>query len=1036
MIKIFHLSDIHIHNLKFHQEYHQVFEKFFFLIKQEKPDVVVIGGDLADKKTQLSPEYFDLCSWFLKNIADLSKLIIIPGNHDGIISNESRLDAITPVVNALSHKNIIYLKRSGEHKFNDDVVFNHLSIFDRNGWKNPSDPTKINIALYHGSISGCKLDNGWQLDNGDDELSIFQSHDFAMLGDIHLANQVLDQQGRVRYPGSFIQQNFGEMNNKGFLIWEIKDKNKFNVKHIIIPHPKPFITIQADKEIPQELSIPEGSRVRVITGAELSFVSSKEIVDLIKSQFNVESVSVVDGKHISRQINKEFTFKSEDLFKTKQDILFLEYLKANNIPETQIQKVLELDKQISSQINEYRYKEDIVQFEILDLEWSNFFQFGENNYINFQDKIGTIGIFGENQSGKSSIIDTLIYTIYGDVSKKIKKNVFVINHNADFCLGKVRIKVENNIYTISRRTQKVKKKLKGEEVIDAQVQVEFISYNVLTGETISLNGEGTQETNKNIRNTFGDIDYLLLTSISSQFGSFQFIDERSTNRKELLGKLLKLDVFGKKYDIANKKAKELKVLLKKYDNTDFESQIIEQNEHLTKTEKVILEIEQQQKDVLNKEVLLLDKKTQLKLQIINISGSVFQTNISSLNELYEKQHGLTNKINFHFTKAKEIECQIKNLKEKLLLLPQEDKLQKNFNESFTKLSKLDKEKKLLENEIKTLSQKVQLLKQVPCGEQFPNCKFIKDAFEASGKIGQKTFELKEITTQWEKQVEEDQLNRKTLNEFQLLNKDFQQKTKIFQENGSILEQVKTSFKSLEEEINVILSRKEEYEKIQQLKEQNNKIVAEVDKIDQNIQQLSFTKEKLVKDLLVYSRNIGSFEEKITNFKKEQQSFLLLKEEFELYEKYLECVHPSGIVYLLIKQTLPLINKEINSLLSNVVNFSVELANEDDRLEVYVKKPNMKPTLIEGCSGAERTIASLGIRLALLFISSIPRSDKFILDEPALWLDKNNFEGFLNLLEVIKVYFNNIIIITHLEALKEVADVVLNVSIEDQRSKVW
>ena len=48
--------------------------------------------------------------------------------------------------------------------------------------------------------------------------------------DIHKTNQILDTEGRVRYPGSTVQQNFGETDDKGFLIWDIESKTKFSCK--------------------------------------------------------------------------------------------------------------------------------------------------------------------------------------------------------------------------------------------------------------------------------------------------------------------------------------------------------------------------------------------------------------------------------------------------------------------------------------------------------------------------------------------------------------------------------------------------------------------------------------------------------------------------------------------------------------------------------------------------------------------------------------------------------------------------------------
>ena len=85
---------------------------------------------------------------------------------------------------------------------------------------------------------------GWIMEHGEDDLSIFEGHDFAFLGDIHKTNQILDFNGRIRYAGSTIQQNHGETNDKGFLIWDIRDRDDWDVKHVIMKNPKPFITIE------------------------------------------------------------------------------------------------------------------------------------------------------------------------------------------------------------------------------------------------------------------------------------------------------------------------------------------------------------------------------------------------------------------------------------------------------------------------------------------------------------------------------------------------------------------------------------------------------------------------------------------------------------------------------------------------------------------------------------------------------------------------------------------------------------------------
>ena len=51
----------------------------------------------------------------------------------------------------------------------------------------------------------------------------------------------------------------------------------------------------------------------------------------------------------------------------------------------------------------------------------------------------------------------------------------------------------------------------------------------------------------------------------------------------------------------------------------------------------------------------------------------------------------------------------------------------------------------------------------------------------------------------------------------------------------------------------------------------------------------------------------------------------------------------------------------------------------------------------------------------------PRVTLFILDEPGTALDEENMEGFIRILELIKVYFKNVLLISHLDSLKDCVD---------------
>ena len=136
---------------------------------------------------------------------------------------------------------------------------------------------------------------------------------------------------------------------------------------------------------------------------------------------------------------------------------------------------------------------------------------------------------------------------------------------------------------------------------------------------------------------------------------------------------------------------------------------------------------------------------------------------------------------------------------------------------------------------------------------------------------------------------------------------------------------------------------------------------------------------------------------------------------------MRAMHPNGIAYDIIKRSLPVINCEISKVLSNVVDFEVFFETEDNRLDIYLKHPDRDPSPLEMASGAEKTVSAMAIRLAFIAVSTIPRSQLFVLDEPGTALDEENMEGFIRILELIKVYFKNVLLISHLDSLKDCVD---------------
>ena len=208
--------------------------------------------------------------------------------------------------------------------------------------------------------------------------------------------------------------------------------------------------------------------------------------------------------------------------------------------------------------------------------------------------------------------------------------------------------------------------------------------------------------------------------------------------------------------------------------------------------------------------------------------------------------------------------------------------------------------------------------------------------------------------------------------------------------------------------------RESIENFEKLLEEKSMLSREKDSVDN---KLNFLKE----EVLNLYKNKGSIEQKFTEISNQKEDFCNLEEEHTTLDLYMKCMHPNGISYDIIKKRLPIINSEISKILTNIVDFEIFFENDEQKLDILIRHPKHAPRPIEMGSGAEKTIASMAIRLALLNVSTLPKGDIFILDEPGTALDAENMEGFTRILDMIKTQFRTVMLISHLDGLKDVVD---------------
>ena len=1034
-IKIAHISDVHIRKLKYHKEYRVVFERLYEKLREEEPDIIVNTGDTFHTKLDMSPEAIRMMSELFVNLADIAPHHIILGNHDMNCKNGTRLDALTPIIENLNHPNLHLHKYADTTQVADKVDLHVLSIVDPENWPNEVSNDRVNIALYHGAVVGAKTDTGWVMTHGDIDIETIEKYDYALLGDIHKTHQKLDAAGRCAYPGSLIQQNFGETNDKGFLLWEIESKEDFTCRHIHIENPKPFITLQLTPKgrMPRGMSVPDGARLRLISNNNLPLDTMKRAMEIAKHRFKPESISFLNRAAGQRGNVEEITnsLLTENLRDIKvQEELIDEYLADFQVDDQTMETVYQLNRKYNETVNKEEEISRNVNWKLLNFKWDNLFNYGEGNYVDFNGLGGIIGIFGKNFSGKSSIIDGVLYTLFNTTSKNERKNLNIINQNKDYGSGQLEIEVDNNIYKITRTSTKYIKRLHGEETLEAKTDLNFEVCDITSGETTSLNGLTRAHTDANIRKHFGSMEDFLVSSLASQHGSLTFLEEGSTRRKEIIAKFLDLEQFDKKFKLAKEDSVDARGALKKLEDRNYDEEYEEAAAELI-LHKQELRANEEYSERLQSEVdSLTTSVAALQISIDGVPAEIIdfakikrehkqkRTQIVSLRSENVEQRAL-------------LKDRMQNLIEVVGLIENYDineliHQRSAIADDRQKLSEFQTELEGIQRDIKSAINKTRLLEGIPCGDQFPVCKFIRDANAASARLPLLHTEerLKEDNCVQLQQSIDDMYPEdveKLIEDYELLlagrkeiDKNVESTKLLIERNENVIDKLVLETKELDTKIKEYNDNIDAIENLEHLISDRNQKIA-----------MMTSKQKLLSSTntatFEYYRQVGSLEQKAEEIKNAKADYIQLRREYAACDLFMRCMHSNGIAYDIIKKKIPVINQEVAKMLANIVDFEVFFESNGNKFDIFIKHSLHDERPIEMGSGEEKTVAAMAIRLALLSVSSLPKGDIFILDEPGTALDEENMEGFIRILELIKVYFKNVLLISHLDSLKDCVD---------------
>ena len=1032
--KVYHLADLHIRNLQRHKEYKLIFNKFLKQVKQDniEDSLIYIAGDIAHAKTEMSPELVQEISWFLTECSKLRETVVITGNHDCNLNNNFRLDVLTPIIKNLGNPRIHYLRDTGVYNIHN-LTFVVYSILDsKENWpKGDTVDGDNTICLFHGPVNKAQTDIGYTVSSNSFQVDMFDGFDMAMLGDIHKRQTFGKGYEHIAYAGSMIQQNHGELlENHGYLLWDIPTRT-FTEHHIHNDYG--FLTVDVvNGKIPQWVYDEVGTKLPKYPRLRLRFTKTepsdmKRRITELKKLFKVAEVTVTRTDTIgqlktNQKVNKNIVGNVKD--ETFQNQLIRDYLERQYLLEdSEIDKICDINTELNSTIDDSESAGNIL-WTPKEFKFSNMFSYGEDNLIRFDKAQGIMGIFAPNASGKSSMWDALSFCIYDRTSRTtLSRNVLNNRKSTFHC--KFNFEIDGVDYFIERKAKYVRR--------GTSVKVDVNFWKEDGGVIESLNGEQRKDTNKNIEKYLGKFEDFVLTALSLQGNNALFIDKSQSERKEILSQFIGVDIFDKLYQKASDENRDTATLIRKFKSDDFTTKLAEIDIDLKKdkNEYKLLEIEQSS---------ILKKEDDLQNQIVRLNEKIVKLNADSgvsieelekrLKILQKKKEDTTSQkdsIQDRISHREEIQLELEEILDKF----DEEDLEKSIsilNIKKIKLSDVESDIEKVNIKLESLYERKDHLDSHKYNEDCDICmENSQTILETKEKVESEIKKNQSELQGFEKEKLEFNLEIDSLKGYEKEWKNFQEakqkEDKIDREISQLINKLSTieteEFKNstqLAQQEQLI----EEYYKNEKQIKKNKEVRDEIVDVRSDLTKIKQIIRNNNTDILRMNGTISALQNQKETIEDRIKEVKDLEETHNLFEYYLNSLGRDGVSYELIQKALPMIEGEVNNILGQIVDFGMQLEMDGKNVNAFIVYDDQKWGL-EMCSGMERFISGLAIRIALINVCNLPRPNFLVIDEGFGTLDNENLTSLYMLFAYLKTQFDFVMIISHIDSMRDVVD---------------
>lgn len=776
-------------------------------------------------------------------------------------------------------------------------------------------------------------------------------------------------------------------------------------------------------KVKEKISIPSKATVRVVwEDAPENYTKDrvKRIEQYFSEKYAIGKVQVVfKPKKVDTEHGQvEMSITDNVMDSTYQRKLFKEWLDGNKI-EVDWDRLLRLDDKVNDKLKqirdiEYRYR----NWYIKELEWDNFLSYGDGNKLSF-DNIKGINVISSNpanQGGKTALsVDLLLFLLFNETTRtKVAAQVFNKFRDVNNVRVKGKINIDGGDYIIERILTRSKKKT--EEGYNVRTDLNFGKV-LADGSIQNLEGEQRRETDEFIKKSIGDVDDFLLTIITTSDNLEELIHTLPTQKGRLLSKFIGLEVIEQKEEIV----KELKSTWAKnlksdqYNTGDLTKSINEltelrkfykeDTEHCNK-ELDRLKIETEEATSIKE--TFLSQKIVIDTEIITLRPEDIDREIEAITEKGKKSKERFDILSEEFKLLSDIEYDSQTHKE----------WKQQLNDLNIAKSHKTIKKESVEKFIKNLEE----------GEFCSLCKQPLKDVDHSDEISQNKLTLEELIKNiGELDVEIEEAKK----EIEKLDK-IKEKVDEYDKKSIMIDKISLEMDNLRFQLNEKKALKKRYldniGNIEKNKDLDSKILG----YNAKLERLNRERDGFISRI---QKNKSDDERADDTIIKNKELIKTIKVEEEvkiIFEIYTRMVGKNGISKLIMKNVMPLLNSELDRLLSdsnvdfklivdinskNEVDFIIEKEDENGQKISYL--------LTEG-SGLEKTLGSLALRVIMSRISTLPKPNIIVFDEVLGKVANENLELIGSFFQKCSEMFEHIFLITHNPLVKDWSNHVITI----------